>query len=298
MLRQLKYFQAVVRNQSFSKAAEECFISQSAISQQVRALEEEVGAELLLREGRRFSLTPAGEVFYQRSLSITADWEQLCREIRQMDGGGKACLRLGCLRSYGGREFHRAVAAFAERYPNVELQLTTGNHEELYVLLVSGRVDLLLSDQRRAFSAGYYNEILAARPYQAELAAHHPIARREAVAVEELKEFPCIVVSSAEQWDTERVYYREMVGLRSEFLPVGSLEEGRLLAAGGKGFLLLEGGESEPDGTGLRRIPLLRNGSPLLHNYCSFWSRDNSGYYVEEFAELLREQFPEPSDKN
>ena len=63
MLKQLKYFQSVVYHRSFSKAAEECFISQSAISQQVRALEEEVGVTLLRREGRRFSLTPAGEVF-------------------------------------------------------------------------------------------------------------------------------------------------------------------------------------------------------------------------------------------
>ena len=59
MLKQLKYFQSVVYHRSFSKAAEECFISQSAISQQVRALEEEVGVTLLRREGRRFSLTPA-----------------------------------------------------------------------------------------------------------------------------------------------------------------------------------------------------------------------------------------------
>jgi len=101
------------------------------------------------------------------------------------------------------------------------------------------------------------------------------------------------MISSTEHRDTERTYYREIVGLQGEFLHVGSLEEGRLLAVSGKGFLLLEGGGSESAVTGLRRIPLLRNGKPLLHNYCAFWSRENSGYYVEEFAELLKEQFPE-----
>ena len=69
MLKQARYFQTVVRCGSFSKAAEECFISQSAISQQVQALEKELGVELLHREGRRFSLTPAGELFYQKSLA-------------------------------------------------------------------------------------------------------------------------------------------------------------------------------------------------------------------------------------
>ena len=61
MLKQLKYFQSVVRLNSFSEAAEENFISQSAISQQVQALERELGFLLLERKNRSFTLTPAGE---------------------------------------------------------------------------------------------------------------------------------------------------------------------------------------------------------------------------------------------
>lgn len=292
MLRQLKYFQSVVRNRSFSKAAEECFISQSAISQQMQALERAISVPLLHREGRRFTLTPAGEMLYQRSFAITTEWDKLCREIKQLDSEGRAQLRLGCLRSYAGPEFHQAVQVFAERYPNVELHLIMGNHEDLYVLLTSDQADLLLSDQRRAFSEGYYNEILSERPYHAELVSRHPIAQREAVAVEELKELPCILVSSAEQQDTEREYYRNMIGLQSKLLFVHSLEEGHLLAVSGKGFLLLEGAVGKPP-TGLCHIPLTRHGEPLLHNYCAFWSRENSGYYVEEFAEILKGQFAE-----
>ena len=60
MLRQIQYFQAVVKNNSFSRAAEECHISQSAISQQVQALERELGFILLDRKNRTFTLTPAG----------------------------------------------------------------------------------------------------------------------------------------------------------------------------------------------------------------------------------------------
>ena len=62
MIRQIRYFQAVVRNNSFSEAAEECYVSQSAISQQIQALEKELGVELIHRENRRFSLTPAAVV--------------------------------------------------------------------------------------------------------------------------------------------------------------------------------------------------------------------------------------------
>ena len=66
MLRQIRYFQSVVRNNSFSEAAEECHISQSAISQQIMALERELGFPLLERKNRKFVLTPAGEHFYKK----------------------------------------------------------------------------------------------------------------------------------------------------------------------------------------------------------------------------------------
>ncbi len=63
MFRQLRYFQSVVRHGSFSKAAEENYISQSAVSQQIQALEWELGFPLLERKNRSFTLTAAGGVF-------------------------------------------------------------------------------------------------------------------------------------------------------------------------------------------------------------------------------------------
>lgn len=84
MLCRIKYFQAVVRCHSFTEAAAECFVSQSAISQQVRSLEKELGVSLLSRENRHFSLTPAGEYFYTQSLSLTQGLENICKETSKM----------------------------------------------------------------------------------------------------------------------------------------------------------------------------------------------------------------------
>ena len=67
LLRQMKYFLAVADCKSFSEAAEQCFISQSAISQQMKVLEDELGTELIRRSNRRFQLTDIGEYFYSRS---------------------------------------------------------------------------------------------------------------------------------------------------------------------------------------------------------------------------------------
>lgn len=113
MLKQLRYFQSVVRLNSFSEAAEENFISQSAIFQQVQALERELGFKLLERKSRSFTMTPAGEYFYQKSLILTADYERMCSEAARIAKGDRASLKIGYLRSYTGAEFHRALEIFS-----------------------------------------------------------------------------------------------------------------------------------------------------------------------------------------
>lgn len=80
LFRQMKYFTAVVECGSFTEAAEQCYISQSAISQQIRALEKELGVELIHRENRKFTLTPAGEYFYSRSKGLLEEADDIRRE--------------------------------------------------------------------------------------------------------------------------------------------------------------------------------------------------------------------------
>ena len=115
MLKQLKYFQSVVRLGSVSAAAEENFISQSAISQQVQSLERELGFALLVRKNRSFSLTPAGEYFYRKSLLLTADCDRMCAKAAKIAKGEAANLEIGYLRTYaGGRVPPRARGLFGE----------------------------------------------------------------------------------------------------------------------------------------------------------------------------------------
>lgn len=293
MLKQMKYFQAVVRCGSFTEAAQECYISQSAISQQIQALEQELGVRLLDRRNRKFTVTPAGEHFYRKSLVLTADFEKLCRETAQIAHGKDARLGIGYLKGYSGREFQQAVAGFTEKYPDVAIQIMNGNHEELYDELRLGRVDLVLSDQRRAFSDEYVNSVLVTHECYIEVAGRHAIAGMESVEVSELRGIPCILVASPGQQENEQAYYRDIVGLNGEFLFAENLEEARLLVIGGKGFMPVEGdGRSgQQFGTTLCRVPLLRNGRPIKRNYCAFWKADNSGYYIEEFADILKSKF-------
>lgn len=292
MLKQIKYFQAVVRCKSFSEAAEEHFISQSAISQQVQALERELGVTLLQRENRKFSLTPAGEHFYRKSLLLTADFERLCKETVRIAQGSDFALRIGYIKGYGGLEFQKAVAEFAAKHPDIPIDMKTGNHEDLYDLLRTDRVDLVLNDQRRAFSDEYVNLILTTIGCHIEVSARNPIAALACVNVDDLRDIPCILVSSKEQQETERTHYQEIYGIRSDFLFAESLEEARLMVLSGKGFLPVEGGElPTPYAETIIRRFLCRNGKEIRRNYCAFWKVDNSGYYIEEFAEMLKAQF-------
>ena len=297
MIKQIEYFQAVVRCKSFTEAAEECFISQSAISQQIQALEHELGVKLLNRENRKFSLTPAGEHFYQKSLVLMADFERLCQETVRIANKDNAELRIGYLKCYGGQEFRLAVAEFSEKYPDVSVHIINGNHEDLYDSLRSGGVDLILSDQRRAFSDEYVNFILATSECYIEIAARNPLASLESIETDDLKKIPCILIASPEQQENERTYYQEIVGIKGDFLFAENLEEARLLVIGGKGFMPIEGGENEPRfAAALRRILLTRKGKPIKRNYCAFWKTDNSGYYVEEFADILKSKFSSESE--
>lgn len=294
MLKQIRYFQIVVRCNSFTEAAEECYISQSAISQQIRALENELGVKLLKREKRKFSLTPAGEHFYKKSLILTADFDKLCRETVRIAAGDETQLRIGYLKCYGGQEFSHAVAEFSEKYPDVSINIVNGNHEELYDLLRTGGVDLVLNDLRRAFSDEYINFHLITSNCAIEISNRNPISRLECVDIPELKNTSCILIASQNQQNNEVAYYRDVVGFNGEFLFAENLEEARLMVVGGKGFIPVDGGEKPIQfSKAIRRVTLCRGDKPIKCNYYAFWKADNSGYYIEEFADILKAQFSE-----
>ena len=84
LLRQIKYFCTIVEEGSFTEAAEKCFISQSAISQQIQSLEKELGVKLIKRENRRFSLTHAGEYMYRHGTALLLEAERICKEVKRI----------------------------------------------------------------------------------------------------------------------------------------------------------------------------------------------------------------------
>ncbi|WP_334117221.1 LysR family transcriptional regulator [Ligilactobacillus sp.] len=290
LLRQMRCFASVVECGSFTEAAERCFISQSAVSQQIKSLEQELGVSLLLRKNRGFSLTPAGRYFYEGCVRILKEADELKENTTRMGTGSKASLRIGYLNLYNGQELYQAISEFSGSFPEVSIEISPGTHEQLYNGLRSGRIDMALNDQRRAFSSEYVNFVLKNCGCLVEISSQNPLGEEKSVTMRDLRNLPCILVAPESQRKVEERYYSETLGYESSFLFADSLDAARLLAIGGRGFIPLEeAGELPPPSPGLKRIPLVNGSGRLARNYCFFWRRERTNRYIERFANILHD---------
>lgn len=293
LLRQLEYFCAVCTHGSFTQAAEELFVSQSAISQQVKALEAELGVELLHRKGRSFTVTPAGQILFRKGADILSQLDDLRFEVEGIANGYATSLTVGYLNRYDGWEVQAAVAAFAARHPHIEINARGGSHDELYSMVMSGEADLVFNDQRRELSEDVVNLHLMTGYGYVEISEVDPLSARDAVSVRDLKGRCAILISAPEMAEVERAYYRDHLNFDCEFRFVGSREEGRMLVAGNHGFMPIEARqETGPSGNIVKRIPLVdAKGSQTSQNYYAFWLKNRTSPLVEEFAKILQGLF-------
>jgi DNA-binding transcriptional LysR family regulator len=140
-LRALRYFVEVFRQQSFTLAAERLFVTQPTISKMVKALEEEIGAPLLLREGRQMLLTDEGRIVFQRGQEVLASHAQLQAELDDLGSLGRGELTIGTP-PMGGSLFTPAIAEFKRRYPKIELKLFEQGSRGIEAALMAGELEL------------------------------------------------------------------------------------------------------------------------------------------------------------
>lgn len=289
MLRQLKYFMAVVESNSFTEAAEQCFISQSAISQQISALEQDLGVQLIKREKRKFSLTSAGEYLYHHGQGLLEQANAIRRETIKIGQDSELCLRIGYLEGYEGKKLQEAIFEFTSIYPDVILSVAKYSHEDLYLKISDDEIDLVLSYQRRAFQKKYQNYHLLNVPCLVEISKHNKLAGQDFVSTEELREIPCILIAKREQRKLEQGFYQNTLGIGTHFYFVESADDARLTVIGNRGFLPVADMEMEKDIAGVKRLPLMREDHSLIElNYCAFWKKERSSYYIEEFVSIFR----------
>ena len=141
-LETLKVFCDVVETKSFSVAASQNYVTQSAVSQQIRMLEEKYGKQLLERTRGNVQLTPAGEILYQVSKDIVqryAELEARLEDVTKIVGGS---VRVATVHSIGLYELSTQLKRFLKAYPQVQLQLEYSRSNKIYDDALKGGIDL------------------------------------------------------------------------------------------------------------------------------------------------------------
>ncbi|SFM06046.1 LysR substrate-binding domain-containing protein [Rugamonas rubra] len=140
-LRSLRYFVETVRLNSFTQAAESLHVTQSTISKMVRQLEQEVGAQLLLREGRKLTLTDTGRVVFARGEDMLATLRQLNLEVRDTQARTRGSLTVG-IPPMINLLFTPVLKAFRARYPQIALTLQEGTGQAIERQVAAGELEI------------------------------------------------------------------------------------------------------------------------------------------------------------
>ncbi len=138
----LKVFCDLVESRSFSRAAVRNFITQSAVSQQVKNLETRFETQLLRRDGKSVSPTPAGRVFYERSRSILDSFEHMQLEMKSIGQDMGGSVRVATIYSVGLYEISIVVKTFLRIYPKVNLHVEYSSGARVYEDCLRGALDL------------------------------------------------------------------------------------------------------------------------------------------------------------
>lgn len=137
-------FLIVAENLSFSKAAEELFISQPAVSKHIKELESKLNSALFERKGNKVYLTKAGKTTYGYLKKIMQQYEELDFELGRMNDTYKGTLRIGASSTISQYIIPKVIAAFHKRYPKIELFLLNGNSFEIEKKLLENKIEVAL----------------------------------------------------------------------------------------------------------------------------------------------------------
>lgn len=185
-LRQFKVFEMVARHLSFTRAAEELFLTQPAVSMQIKQFEDNLGLILFERLGRKIYLTEAGKEIYRLSREITVKLEETASIIDEIKGsdGGHLVVSVASTVQYFAI---RLLAGFRQHYPNVNLSLKVTNRKNLLQLLEQNETDIVLMGTPPDNCDLKY-EFLLDNPLVIIAPPYHPLQNQKNIALETLKD--------------------------------------------------------------------------------------------------------------
>ena len=203
-LNQLKYFIAVAEQQSFTKAATQYYISQTAITQQVHALEVSLGTKLIARTTRPISLTPGGKIFFAEARSIIRHMDTAVWRTREASHGLMGTLRIGYMKGYEQSDLPKHLRNFHREYPNILITCFRNDTDTLASGIINRDYDIIFTWDSTNIHQESSLEVrsMGKFPLYVALYSSHPLARRESIAREELKGENLIFMSPSSTGDS------------------------------------------------------------------------------------------------
>ncbi|RWB51963.1 MAG: LysR family transcriptional regulator [Mesorhizobium sp.] len=194
-LRHIRYFLAVAEERNVTRAAERLGIGQPPLSQQIHALESEIGVRLFRRTGHGVVLTEAGEAFAADAQRILYDTRLAVEKAQSAGRGEIGQFNIGFT---GSAAFNPVVSklirAYRQDYPNVTLTLAEGNTAQLLAYLGDGRVDVAFVRLGSQSPAGVQFHHIAIEPMRVVLPATHRLAKKRRIPLSALAEDPFVML--------------------------------------------------------------------------------------------------------
>lgn len=142
-IKQIQYFISVAEHLNFTKAAKENYLSQTAISQQIKNLEDNLGFKLFIRNKHSVKLTPSGDVFFIESKSLIETLNNAVNKASLASFGYIGTITIGFLEGYENILLPKLISNFKDKYPKISLNIIRGNIDELYKKLQNNLIDFV-----------------------------------------------------------------------------------------------------------------------------------------------------------
>ena len=195
----LKIFFTVAQTLNFTRASEELFISQSAVSRHMKELEEELGAVLFIRTNRDLILTEAGRVLYQEIAPFYSREEEILRKVYDAAGTGQKELRIGFMGIQQAFHIPAIVNNMLLTDANLSIRMKRYNWDEIEPAVESYKIDVALRLRMGSFDASQLDhQILDAAPPAIVTSDRHPAASKESVCLEDFKNDHFLMLSETD----------------------------------------------------------------------------------------------------
>lgn len=287
---QVKYFVTVAKCLSFTKAAEQLFISQPALSRHIRNMEEELNIQLFVRTNNGIRLTPAGSSLYIGMSDMYNNYIEMVQKAEKIQKGLDGSLKIGVLDQTNVADFMPVIYQyFHEKHPSVDLWFQDGSFEFLVSELYAGRLDLIFTlkfEIERKDSIIY--QYVSHSKDHIVMSKYHPLAQKEHITLDDVKDETFVMISEEDNPESAPLIFE--ICREHGFVPqvhyASTLAEQILWIEVGMGVSILDSRTSLKMNPDVKFYEIESNWDPSL---VVAWNQNNYNPLISVFLKKMNE---------